>query len=120
MPNKSAPGLAVAALITTLVALGPLSTDFYLPALPAIAAAVGAAVGHALGDSALPMALAVAACSTGVLAAHLLTRQSNTVRAELVEARLRPTPFDKLRANGVTYFIAGLIVWIRPALAKAG
>ncbi len=25
---------------------------------------------------------------------------STTVRAELVEARLVPTPFDKLRANG--------------------
>ena len=30
------PGVALAVLITTLVALGPLSTDFYLPSLPAL------------------------------------------------------------------------------------
>ncbi|MBW7860732.1 MAG: multidrug effflux MFS transporter [Rhodocyclaceae bacterium] len=36
----TAPTAALAALITTLVALGPLSTDFYLPALPAITTAL--------------------------------------------------------------------------------
>lgn len=36
--------LPLAILITSLVALGPLSTDFYLPALPAIGAALGADV----------------------------------------------------------------------------
>ncbi len=35
-----APSVSLAVLITTLVALGPLSTDFYLPSLPAIAAAL--------------------------------------------------------------------------------
>lgn len=37
----TAPTTAIAVLITTLVALGPLSTDFYLPALPAITLALG-------------------------------------------------------------------------------
>lgn len=37
----TAPTTAIAVLITTLVALGPLSTDFYLPALPSITAALG-------------------------------------------------------------------------------
>lgn len=46
MPSKSgtpgaAPGLGVAILLTTLVALGPLSTDFYLPSLPAMTVALG-------------------------------------------------------------------------------
>lgn len=36
----TAPTTALAILITTLVALGPLSTDFYLPALPAITTAL--------------------------------------------------------------------------------
>jgi DHA1 family bicyclomycin/chloramphenicol resistance-like MFS transporter len=36
----TAPTTAIAVLITTLVALGPLSTDFYLPALPAITQAL--------------------------------------------------------------------------------
>lgn len=40
-----APTTAIAVLITTLVALGPLSTDFYLPALPAITLALGTDVG---------------------------------------------------------------------------
>jgi len=35
------PTAAFAILITSLVAIGPLSTDFYLPALPSIAAALG-------------------------------------------------------------------------------
>ena len=38
--------LPLAILITALVALGPLSTDFYLPALPAIGEALGADVAH--------------------------------------------------------------------------
>lgn len=33
----SSPSLALGALVTTLVALGPLSTDLYLPSLPALA-----------------------------------------------------------------------------------
>ena len=41
--------------------------------------------------------------------ATLLTRQSNTVRAEPVEAQSTRTPFDSLRANGVAHFVAGLI-----------
>lgn len=36
----TAPTTSLAILITTLVALGPLSTDFYLPALPAITTAL--------------------------------------------------------------------------------
>jgi MFS transporter, DHA1 family, multidrug resistance protein len=36
----TAPTTAIAVLITTLVALGPLSTDFYLPSLPSITAAL--------------------------------------------------------------------------------
>lgn len=40
------PTLALAALLTTLVALGPLSTDFYLPSLPALTAAMGTDVAH--------------------------------------------------------------------------
>jgi len=36
----TAPTIALAVLITSLVALGPLSTDFYLPAMPAIALAL--------------------------------------------------------------------------------
>jgi MFS transporter, DHA1 family, multidrug resistance protein len=35
--TKPPPSFALAALITTLVALGPLSTDLYLPALPTLA-----------------------------------------------------------------------------------
>lgn len=42
-----APTFALAALITSLVALGPLSTDFYLPALPAIVAALSTDVASA-------------------------------------------------------------------------
>ncbi|NMG75333.1 multidrug effflux MFS transporter [Aromatoleum diolicum] len=42
----TAPTLALAVLITALVALGPLSTDFYLPALPAITAALGTDVAN--------------------------------------------------------------------------
>lgn len=38
--------LPLAVLITALVALGPLSTDFYLPALPAIGEAMGADVAN--------------------------------------------------------------------------
>ncbi|MCB1952098.1 MAG: multidrug effflux MFS transporter [Zoogloeaceae bacterium] len=45
MPSKpdsqAVPGLGIAVLLTTLVALGPLSTDFYLPSLPAMTAALG-------------------------------------------------------------------------------
>jgi DHA1 family bicyclomycin/chloramphenicol resistance-like MFS transporter len=35
--NSARPSFALAALLTTLVALGPLSTDLYLPALPTLA-----------------------------------------------------------------------------------
>ena len=35
--KKTPPSFALAALLTTLVALGPLSTDLYLPALPTLA-----------------------------------------------------------------------------------
>ncbi|MBX3684513.1 MAG: multidrug effflux MFS transporter [Rhodocyclaceae bacterium] len=41
------PGVALAVLITTLVALGPLSTDFYLPSLPALTEALGTDVAGA-------------------------------------------------------------------------
>lgn len=41
------PPLALAALLTTLVALGPLSTDFYLPALPSLTRALATDVAHA-------------------------------------------------------------------------
>ena len=41
----SSPSVLLAVLITSLVALGPLSTDFYLPALPAITAAFDTDVG---------------------------------------------------------------------------
>lgn len=41
-----APTPTLAVLITALVALGPLSTDFYLPALPAITAALATDVAH--------------------------------------------------------------------------
>ncbi|MCM8594271.1 multidrug effflux MFS transporter [Accumulibacter sp.] len=37
--NRPCPSIALAALLTTLVALGPLSTDLYLPALPTLARA---------------------------------------------------------------------------------
>ena len=43
MPSNTTaavPGLGVAILLTTLVALGPLSTDFYLPSLPAMTRAL--------------------------------------------------------------------------------
>ncbi len=46
MPSETRATLAVAALLTTLVALGPLSTDFYLPALPAIGAALDTDIAH--------------------------------------------------------------------------
>ena len=42
----TAPTTALAVLITALVALGPLSTDFYLPALPAITAALNTDVAN--------------------------------------------------------------------------
>ena len=35
--NTARPSFGLAALLTTLVALGPLSTDLYLPALPTLA-----------------------------------------------------------------------------------
>ena len=41
------PGVALAVLITTLVALGPLSLDFYLPSLPALAETLGTDVAGA-------------------------------------------------------------------------
>ncbi len=41
------PSLALAALLTTLVALGPLSTDFYLPSLPSLTRALSTDVAHA-------------------------------------------------------------------------
>jgi DHA1 family bicyclomycin/chloramphenicol resistance-like MFS transporter len=39
-------GLAVTALLTAMVALGPLSTDLYLPSLPALRHAFGAGIGE--------------------------------------------------------------------------
>ena len=41
-----AKGLAVTALLTAMVALGPLSTDLYLPSLPALRHAFGADIGE--------------------------------------------------------------------------
>lgn len=46
MNAAAGPGRAIAVLLTTLVALGPLSTDFYLPSLPAMTAALGTDVAH--------------------------------------------------------------------------
>ncbi|NMG44772.1 Bcr/CflA family efflux MFS transporter [Aromatoleum toluvorans] len=43
---NAAPSLTLAILVTALVALGPLSTDFYLPALPAITTALVTDVAH--------------------------------------------------------------------------
>jgi len=46
-PMRAHPsGLAVTALLTAMVALGPLSTDLYLPSLPALRAAFGASIGE--------------------------------------------------------------------------
>lgn len=46
MSAAPTPTFTLAVLITALVALGPLSTDFYLPALPSITAALGTDVAH--------------------------------------------------------------------------
>ena len=43
---NTTPSLPLAILVTALVALGPLSTDFYLPALPSIASGLATDVAH--------------------------------------------------------------------------
>ncbi|MCK9986754.1 MAG: MFS transporter, DHA1 family, multidrug resistance protein [Azoarcus sp.] len=44
---NTVPSLPLAILVTALVALGPLSTDFYLPALPSITSGLATDVAHA-------------------------------------------------------------------------